>query len=179
MIEYRRMNRDEVYRIRELDRSEHVTAGYAVRDGQLRAEAVDWRVPNWNPQGDGPHSMARRVAATARVLEGGGVAVGAFDGGTLVGCATLRFRLTQTMAQLAGLCVSRDYRRQGIATRLVTEVLRLARESGASEIYVSATPSESAVGFYQSLGFAPAPKSRIHPELYAEEPEDIHMTRCL
>lgn len=39
---------------------------------------------------------------------------------------------------------------------------------------VSATPSGSAVGFYTSRGcrVVDAP----HPELFAKEPEDIHLT---
>jgi hypothetical protein len=40
-------------------------------------------------------------------------------------------------------------------------------------VYVSATPSESAVGFYTSMGFTPTPDPI--PELFALEPEDIHM----
>lgn len=79
------------------------------------------------------------------------------------------------MAELAVLHVSRAYRRQGIGTRLLTEVLRLAKESGAQSIYVSAAPTGSAVGFYRSKGFEPTIEP--HPELYEAEPEDIHMTK--
>ena len=40
-------------------------------------------------------------------------------------------------------------------------------------MYVSATPSESAVGFYRSLGFEQV--TAVNPQLFALEPEDIHM----
>jgi hypothetical protein len=40
-------------------------------------------------------------------------------------------------------------------------------------MYVSATPSESAVGFYLKHGFRLAIEPI--PELFEEEPEDIHM----
>ena len=43
----------------------------------------------------------------------------------------------------------------------------------AENVYVSATPSESAVGFYKSLGFTLIAEPL--PELFALEPEDIHM----
>ena len=44
-------------------------------------------------------------------------------------------------------------------------------------MYVSAVPSESAVGFYRSQGFTPT--QEVDEELYALEPEDIHMTKTL
>lgn len=49
----------------------------------------------------------------------------------------------------------------------------MAHEDGATHLYVSATPTGSAVGFYTSKGFAPT--DTPHPDLLAEEPEDIHM----
>jgi ribosomal protein S18 acetylase RimI-like enzyme len=98
---------------------------------------------------------------------------GAFDGDLLVGVMVYRPRLTEDMAQLVFLHVSNNYRRHGIATRLTAECIRLAQEDGAGQLYVSATPSESAVGFYQNQGFRPVQKP--HPELYELEPEDIHM----
>jgi GNAT superfamily N-acetyltransferase len=81
------------------------------------------------------------------------------------------------MAQLDALFVSNGYRRRGIATRLLSRIVRLARADGADQLYVSATPSESAVGFYTSQGFRLAEK--VNRELYLLEPEDIHMIRSL
>jgi N-acetylglutamate synthase-like GNAT family acetyltransferase len=60
---------------------------------------------------------------------------------------------------------------------LVEEILKLAREKGATSIYVSATPSESAIGFYRSMRFDLAEK--VNKVLFELEPEDIHMTRPL
>lgn len=79
------------------------------------------------------------------------------------------------MVQLASLYVSRAYRRQGAASQLLAEAVRIGRERGASELYVSATPSGSAVGFYLRNGFTPT--DTPHPALFELEPEDIHMVR--
>lgn len=49
-------------------------------------------------------------------------------------------------------------------------------ETGTT-LYVSATPSESAVGFYRSMGFAPT--TEPDPRLFALEPKDIHMIMAL
>ena len=79
--------------------------------------------------------------------------------------------------QLVLLHVSRAYRRQGIAARLMDEVVTLARERGAAYLYISATESRSAVGFYLSQGCELA--QDVDPELYALEPNDIHFVKRL
>jgi len=177
MITIRQMDPSEVGRIAEIDRSEHVTTGYVYEDGRLRAERVDWRVPRW-PVDGGSFSVRAHIERLTPVLDDGGVMLGAFDeGDRLAGFAVLRYRLAERMAQLDALFVSRAYRRQGIATRLTSRVARLARADGATALYVSATPSESAVGFYTSQGFRLA--EEVNQGLYALEPEDIHMIRLL
>jgi ribosomal protein S18 acetylase RimI-like enzyme len=77
------------------------------------------------------------------------------------------------MANLSVLYVSRNYRRKGIASILAGEVARLARADGARRLYVSATPSGAAVGFYRSHGFEPTDEP--NEALFALEPDDIHM----
>ncbi len=164
-------------RIGEIDRSEYVSVGYRQRGAELEAYPVAWNVPRWSEGDRGEHSVGQRVRDLTRVLEQGGVMFGALDGEALVGYAVLWPKLHEGTAELKALLVSRPYRRKGIATRLMEEVCRLARASGAKRLYVSGTPSESAVGFYLSQGFVPT--SEPDPELLAQEPEDIHMIKEL
>jgi ribosomal protein S18 acetylase RimI-like enzyme len=171
-IEYGQMDVWNIGRIAEIDRSEQVTRGYCYRNGKLEAGAVDWQVPRWFANGP-EHSVQGNVDFLTPILKQGGTLFGASDGDSLVGVMVYRPHLTQDMAQLVFLHVSNGYRRQGIATRLTAECVRRAKADGAKRLYVSATPSESAVGFYQSQGFELVDKP--HPELYALEPEDIHM----
>jgi hypothetical protein len=49
----------------------------------------------------------------------------------------------------------------------------IAREAGAVRMYISSIPSSSAVGFYLAQGCKLA--EEVDPELYALEPEDIHL----
>jgi ribosomal protein S18 acetylase RimI-like enzyme len=176
MIQIKQMKNTDVGRIAEIDRSEHVTLCYSIHDGRLVAEEVDWQVPAWFAEGP-EHSVPSKVKFLAPVLAEEATMWGAFDGDPLVGVMVYRPRLTEDTAQLVFLHVSNSHRRRGIATRLTAECTRLAREDGAEWLYVSATPSESAVGFYQKQGFRPVDKP--HPELYELEPEDIHMTMKL
>jgi hypothetical protein len=50
--------------------------------------------------------------------------------------------------------------------------IALAREAGARSLCVSATPTGT-VGFYLGRGCRLA--DPVHPEMYADEPEDIHL----
>ena len=117
------------------------------------------------------------MAGFAAELARGGVVLGAFEDNLLVGAASLRYQLEPGMAQLVSLHVSQSHRRMGVASALTAEIFRLARESGAKRIYVSATPSRSAVGFYRRQGFELAEK--VNDELFALEPEDIHLIKVL
>lgn len=158
-----------------MDRSERVTTGYVFRNGVLEAQVVDWDVPRWSDDPSSGFSAHSRIEGWRAVLDRGGVLFGALDGERLAGFAVLLPELSQGMAQLAALFVDRSYRRCGIATRLVEEVQRRARETGARRLYVSAIPSGSAVGFYLKLGFKPT--AEVNEELFALEPDDIHMIK--
>ncbi|HSG17083.1 MAG TPA: GNAT family N-acetyltransferase [Anaerolineae bacterium] len=172
----RQLPASAIDRIAEIDRSEHVTVLYHTREGELVAEEVDMAVPAWHAEGD-EFSVEAKVRQWRPILDEGGVLLGALDGERLAGFAMLRYRLDEGTAQLAVLHVSRPYRRKGIASQLTKEVCRLARADGARSLYVSATPSNSAVGLYTSLGFTLV--DQPHPELFALEPEDIHMVKAL
>jgi ribosomal protein S18 acetylase RimI-like enzyme len=170
-ITIRQLAEDDLRLAQGIDVSEEGQGLYRYSNGALTLEPRAWQRPAWDA-----HQWEDKIATWADVL-GWDVVIGAFDGATLVGMASLRERLTETTAQLVSLHVDRAYRRRGVATRLVHELLRLARESNARELYVSAAPTPSAVGFYTRHGFAPT--ARVDPRLYELEPDDIHLTRPL
>ena len=172
MVVLRQLGIDELDRMSEIDVSESGDVLYRVVDGTLVATAQHHERPHLTAD-----DWKYDVEWWKSMLRAGGTAIGAFDGDALVGLIVLRYHLTPGVAQLAALYVGRTYRRQGIANRLTQEVIRLAKEHGAHTLYVSATPSESAVGFYLSQGFTVA--EHVNPELFALEPKDIHMIRPL
>lgn len=171
MLTIRRLQDDELTGVYDIDMTESGDIVYGVVDNHLEAVAEQW---------DRPPRTSARWDEMIRYWHGilaDGAAWGAFDGERMVGIAVLRYRLTADMAELTALFVSRPYRRAGVARRLMSPLLAAAEEAGAKRIYVSATPSRSAVGFYQSQGFQLA--EQVHPELYAREPDDVHMIRPL
>ncbi|HET9016992.1 MAG TPA: GNAT family N-acetyltransferase [Thermomicrobiaceae bacterium] len=171
-VTVRELHADELTGVYDIDMTETDDAIYRV-DGQCLV-----LVPEaWTRRPRSRASWDAMVAGWRVALDDGGAAWGAFDAMTMVGVVVLRDRVRRDMAELAALFVSRPYRRAGVARRLVVELLDRARRSGARRVYVSATPSRSAVGFYQSLGFRLADEPL--PELFEREPEDVHMVLSL
>jgi ribosomal protein S18 acetylase RimI-like enzyme len=174
----RRLGVDEVSLVATIDRSEHVDVEYAVVDGRLTERPVTMaEVPPWEATGSGPHSVASKVAFCASVIADGGALLGAFDAGAPAGFAVVDPSFEPRLAWLAFLHVSRPYRRQGAAQALWDEAVSLALAAGADSMYVSATPTGSAVGFYLRQGCQLA--NPPHPALFADEPEDIHLVRLI
>jgi predicted N-acetyltransferase YhbS len=165
---------DEVTLIAEIDRSEHVDVEYAVREGRLVERPVTMaEIPGWDPTGVGPHSVAAAIAFCRRAITDGGVLLGCFDDQQVMGVAVLDPSFEGPLAWLAFLHVSRPHRRRAAAGALWSRAVHLARAAGAERLYVSATPTGSAVGFYLHQGCVLA--DPVHPTLYADEPDDVHL----
>lgn len=176
-IVYRWMEPDEIDRLREIDRTEILQLGYSCEAGQLALMSIDWDTPNFTLEGTGEHSFAHQIDFCRGHIDAGGRMMGAFDGHQMVGVGVMRPEVRPGLAQLAYLQISNGYRRQGIASRLAEMLFQHAVATGADWVYVSATPSGSAVGFYLNQGFNPVKQPL--PELYGLEPDDIHMIKDL
>ena len=75
--------------------------------------------------------------------------------------------------QLVFLHVGRGQRDKGVGRELFLLAAAEARKRGAKRMYVSATPTEHTIHFYLGLGCTLA--ATPDPELFALEPEDIHL----
>jgi GNAT superfamily N-acetyltransferase len=147
---------------------------YAVVDGELTTRPVSMtEIPAWLPTGSGSHSVASQTAFVQDVLAEGGQLLGAFEDDGLLGLAVVVPSFEPGLAWLAWLHVSRPHRRQGVGVALWDAAIDLARGRGASSLYVSATPTGSAVGFYLRRGCRLA--DPVHPTLFAHEPDDVHL----
>lgn len=171
------MGRDELSRIAEIDRQERIEVLYEQQGVRLVERHGTWDAPGWDADGDGEHSVAAKVREAERYVEAGGVVVGAFGNDRLVGIGIVLPHLRTQIAQLAFLHVSEPFRDCGIGSRLSDRLDRIARERGAIEIVVSATPSANTVRFYLASGYQPAEQPVA--ELVQLEPDDIHMCKSL
>lgn len=176
-VTYRRLLPADLRRIEEIDRTERIESIY-VQHGSLLEERVgDFSARAWLSDGAGEHSVAHQRAECERYVAAGGIALGAFADGRLVGIGIVTPHIRRGIAQLAFLHVSRDYRDRGIGGQINEELERVAREHGDTTMVVSATPSFNTVRFYRRRGFAPM--SEPLPELYELEPDDVHMWKRL
>ena len=176
-IEFRRIARVELSKVAEIDRTERVDIIYEQRGTELEERRGNWTSTAWDPRGHGEHSVAAQQHALEHYVDAGGIALGAFSKGQLVGIGVVVPHLRPEIAQLAFLHVSESFRATGIGRRLSDELDLIARDADDTEIVVSATPSENTVLFYLSRGYELM--AQPLPELYEREPEDVHMKKAL
>ena len=170
MISGRRLSRDEIGDIWTIDRGEVVDGIYYLENGSLQLRPVHHDFSGWPP---GEAEQYTPILESCH--DRGGWLHGLFDEGRLIGVVVLESQFMGKhgdQLQLKFLHISRPYRSQGWGQRLFGLAKAEAAGRGAKSLYVSATPSEHTVGFYQRLGCALA--AEPDPTLYELEPEDIH-----
>jgi predicted N-acetyltransferase YhbS len=171
----RELTRAEVERVWEIDRREVIERVVHLQEGRLILEAAFFDMQGWPPG-----EAALYTPLLLDCHDRGGCFYGAFDGDALAGVAILESRFIGSRVdqlQLKFLHVGKPYRRTGLGKALFECVAQRAKEMGAKQLYISATPSENTIGFYLHLGCALAVE--IDPELFALEPEDIHLVYSL
>ncbi|MFL5807402.1 MAG: GNAT family N-acetyltransferase [Roseiflexaceae bacterium] len=167
----RLLARDEIEQIWTIDRREVVDNIYYLQNGKLALKPDYFDIPGW-PPGEAEQYMPRLYACFDR----GGVFYGAFDQQRLVGVVVVDSVLLgpqRDQLELKMLHVSRDYRKHGLGVLLFEKAREVARACGAKRLYISATPSENTIHFYQRRGAIVTPYP--DPELLALEPDDIHL----
>ncbi|WER22819.1 GNAT family N-acetyltransferase [Providencia stuartii] len=170
MRKIRELQRDEIPSVWSIDRTELIENLYLHQDGKLVLSAQRFDMKGW-PEGE-------PEAYTPHLLESydiGAVFIGVYDQDELIAAASLDnvWRGEEhNLLQLSFLHVSHRYRGEGLGGMLFNQCCELAKEKGAAGLYVSATPSENTVHFYQYMGCKLL--ERPDPELFALEPEDIH-----
>jgi len=170
-LEVRTLTGPEVPRVWTIDRREHIAGIYRLRDGQLVLEPHDFEVPGWKP-GQEEETTPRLLALVAR----GGSASAFYDGDTLVAAAFVDVEpagSSRDLIKFDWLHVSRDYRGRGLGGLLLERAKAFARQRGAGGLYISSAPTENTVNFYIAHGAKLA--AEPDPELFAFEPEDIHL----
>lgn len=169
-ISLRWIDSDALDQVMQIDRTEMVDALYTQSGSRILLKSTEPTIAQW-PAG------AEIVEFCRGHMRDGAQALGAFDGEALIGVGIMTPNVQPRVAQLAFLHVSEGYRRRGIAVRLLAALKQRVEQSGHQSIYVTATPTKSAVGFYLRAGFSPT--DTPIPHLLALEPEDIHMIAAL
>lgn len=170
-MECRLLRRDEIELIWTIDRREFIARTYRVSGGELVLTTHNIDVSGWPPED------ARTLTPILyECYDRGGKFFAAFEGEQLAGLAVLDTVWRgerRTLLQLEVMHVGRDYRGKGLGTRLFEQARTEARSRGAAGMYISATPSENTIHFYQGRGalLLRTPDA----DLFAKESEDIHL----
>jgi predicted N-acetyltransferase YhbS len=165
------LRRDEIPLIWKIDRREVIQNIYYLRDGELVLFPEYFDMQGW-PPGEAEYYTLILLDCFDR----DGTFWGVFEDEKIIGTAILESKfigLKHDTLQLKFLHVSREQRKQGLGTRLFRLAVDKARSLGAKKLYISATPSENTIKYYLGLGCNLA--NEIDPELFALEPEDIHL----
>jgi predicted N-acetyltransferase YhbS len=171
VIGSRNLLREEIEQVWNIDRSEMIENIYRLENGTLVLRPHHFDVPGWPPG-----EQEKYMPILLDCFDRGGWFHGAFEDAELVGVVVLENKpigKQKDQLQLKFLHVSRSYRNSGLGTQLFERAKAAARERGARQLYISATPSENTVNFYLRLGCAIA--AEPDPELFELEPEDIHL----
>jgi ribosomal protein S18 acetylase RimI-like enzyme len=111
-----------------------------------------------HPSGDALRALWRAAWGEDPVRDFGAILarslchLGAYDGDRLVGFVNVAWD-GGIHATIFDTCVDPEYRRRGIATDLVREATRVARERGAEWLHVDFEPHLTE--FYRKCGFRP------------------------
>lgn len=167
----RLLQRAEIPLIWQIDRREIIQNIYVLQGGTLVLKPDYFEIQGWPP---GEEELYTSILLDC--YDRGGTFWGAFENDRLVGVAILESKFIgsqQDTLQLKFLHVSQGYRKRGLGSRLFNLAAEKARIMGAKKLYISATPSENTVNYYSRLGCVLA--TEVDPELFALEPEDIHL----
>jgi pimeloyl-[acyl-carrier protein] methyl ester esterase len=170
-VVYRVLEPHESDRLGTLDRSEHIDGNYRFRNGALELDPMSQQVPTW-----GDSELALYVSRLQALMHRNGVVFSAWVTDALIGIASLdttHVGGNRSVMNLDMLYVSAKFRGRGVARELARRVEERARELGATQLYISATPTRRTVDFYLRRGAAVL--ASPDPTLFAREPDDIHL----
>ncbi|WP_432405222.1 GNAT family N-acetyltransferase [Wukongibacter sp. M2B1] len=170
-MDYRILLRNEIESLRDIDRSERIEKSYYLEDEKLKIKDNYYNVRGWHPK-----ELEYLISRLYDLYDRGGIIYGGFDSSHIVGMIALDSELigkNKDQLKLDILYISSKYRKKGIGRKLVECVIDRAKETSATKLYVSATPTQGTVDFYMRIGFDLA--SEINEKLFQLEPEDIHL----
>jgi N-acetylglutamate synthase-like GNAT family acetyltransferase len=172
-MEYRELKKEELPRLREVDRTEVVDKIYYQEEGRIVLKDEHYEIPyDWWVK----HVENDILPRLNSISDKGGIFFGAFENDKMVGLAGLEnefIGLEKDQLNMVILHVSNPYRKKGVASHLMEMVKDRAKEMGARRLYISATPSENTVNFYLNRGCKVT--KEVDKRLLELEPDDIHM----
>ena len=156
IVTYRELAVEDICRIGEVNREELIEAEYVAEpDGSGFGIVTSLRhfdPPKFNPAW-GREGTDNRIKAWKPHLERGGFLYGAFSSERLIGFIILSSKRRDCSGEIVALFVDRDFRKQGIATQLMTWAEMKASDNGIEALFLYSNPTVSSASFYLNMGF--------------------------
>jgi len=169
----RSLQRSEIDLIwQQISRRELITQNYI--QNQLHLELVDcfFDVQHWDS-----YHLENDPPKLKQLYDQGSIFIGAFDASEkLVGISVVSNQIIADYPHaklLHYFYVDADQQGQGIGATLMQAAKESAKQLGANQLYISATPSRRTVDFYIKHGARPL--SAPDKQLWQLEPGDIHL----
>jgi len=171
MVFIRNLEKHEVERMREIDRSEEIFGIYQFRNNQLNLVSHRESVLGFEH-----NELKAIINRQIKLIENSGQVFSAFYAEKMIAIASVENKkrgLLLNYCKMDILYVSKRYQGKGVASQLVDACKQAAKNFGADKLYISATPTKNTVDFYLKRGALPV--KELDQELFAQEPEDIHL----
>ena len=170
-MKFRSIERNELEKIRNMDRGEQVEQIYHYKNSKLILVDENYEIYGWDPD-----NLKNIISNLYRLYDRNGTFIGAFGNKNMVGIVALELNFIgkdNDTLQLDFLHVDRKYRKKGIGKSLLEMAAKRAKYLGAKKLYISATPSKNTIQFYLHNGCRLT--EDLNKELYELEPDDIHL----
>ncbi|EXS25190.1 acetyltransferase family protein [Acinetobacter sp. 742879] len=156
----------------QISRRELITQNYIQKPQQLELVDCFFDVQNWDS-----YHLENDPPKLKQLFAQGSIFIGAFDASEkLVGVSVVSNQVITDYPHarlLHYFYVDADQQGQGIGSKLMQAAKESAKQLGANQLYISATPSRRTVDFYMKHGAQPL--STPDQQLWQLEPEDIHL----
>ena len=169
-ITYRQLDITEAERIKEIDASQFIGKAWREVDGTRQLAEINYQDPDF------PEGYENHLEALKKTITSGGSALGAFEGGRLVGFCSVNPDIFGTKSKyvlLDQIFVSLEMRGKGVGKQLFLRSIEEARKFGAEKFYICAGSAEETIAYYRALGCVDA--EEINSEFYEGDTRDMQL----
>jgi len=170
-MNFRSIERNEIEKIRNLDRSEIIDQIYYYKNDELILVDEHHDISGWEPK-----NLEEIVSNLYFNYDRKATIYGAFEDTKMIGLVALDSEFigkNNDTLLLDFLHVDKSYRKIGVGDTLFEMIAKKAKELGAKKLYISATPTKNTIQFYFNRGCELT--EELNNKLYELEPEDIHL----
>ena len=121
-MKIRILRREDIHKVRDIDRSEIIEEVYYLKDGQLKLKNAFYDIRGWDPL-----ELEDYINHLYDIYDRKGTLFGAFDGDRLIAISALESRFIgrrKDQLQLYFHYVDSSYRRKGIGGKLLIQIMK-------------------------------------------------------